>query len=80
MRFSLNWLRQWVPTDLTAEAVAERLTAAGLEVDEIQALGGGLDGVVTAKIVECRAHLDVDRLRICEVDYGASETLTIVCG
>jgi len=80
MRLSLNWLRQWVPTDLDADGVADRLTAAGLEVDEIQPVGEGLDGVVVAEIVECRPHPDADRLKVCEVVFGADAPVTIVCG
>ena len=80
MRFSLNWLRQWVPTDLDAQSVADRLTAAGLEVDELETIGTGLEGVVVGEIVECRPHPDADRLRVCEVDFGADANLTIVCG
>ncbi|MGK7296406.1 MAG: phenylalanine--tRNA ligase subunit beta [Candidatus Wenzhouxiangella sp. M2_3B_020] len=80
MRFSLNWLRQWVATDLDAHSVAERLTAAGLEVDELETVGSELDGVVVAEIRQCRPHPDADRLKICEVDFGADEPATIVCG
>jgi len=80
MRFSLNWLRQWVPTDLDAQSVADRLTAAGLEVDELETIGTGLDGVVVGEIVDCKPHPDADRLRICEVNYGADAPVTIVCG
>ena len=80
MRFSLNWLRQWVPTDLDAERVAEHLTAAGLEVDEVEAVGEGLDGVVVAEIIDCRPHPDADRLKVCEVEFGGDAPVTIVCG
>ena len=80
MRFSLNWLRQWVPTDLDAQSVADRLTAAGLEVDQLETIGTGLDGVVVGEIVDCKPHPDADRLRVCEVDYGADAPVTIVCG
>ncbi len=80
MRFSLNWLRQWVPTELDAEAVADRLTAVGLEVDCLEALGEGLAGVVAARIIECSAHPDADRLTVCTVDDGSGDSLTIVCG
>jgi len=80
MRFSLNWLRQWVPTDLDVESVADRLTAAGLEVDDFEAVGEGLDGVVVAEITECRPHPNADRLKVCEVDFGSDKPVTIVCG
>lgn len=80
MRFSLNWLRQWVPGDADAETVAARLTGAGLEVDELQVLGNALDGVVVGRIVDCQPHPDADRLQVCRVDHGAGETVQIVCG
>jgi len=80
MRFSLNWLRQWVPTELDAQAVADRLTAAGLEVDSLEPVGQALDGVVAAGIVECKPHPDADRLKVCTVDDGSGDLLTIVCG
>ena len=80
MRFSLNWLRQWVPTDLDAESVADRLTAAGLEVDDFEAVGEGLDGVVVAEITDCQSHPNADRLKVCEVEFGGDGPLSIVCG
>jgi phenylalanyl-tRNA synthetase beta chain len=80
MRFSLNWLRQWVPGEADAETVAARLTGAGLEVDAVQKLGDALDGVVVGRIVDCQPHPDADRLRVCQVDHGAAETVQIVCG
>lgn len=80
MRFSLNWLRQWVPGPSDAELVAERLTGAGLEVDSVETLGASLDGVVVGRIVDCRPHPDADRLRVCRVDVGVAEPAQIVCG
>lgn len=80
MRISYNWLRRWVPAELTAGEVADRFTAAGLEVDRLTAVGEGLEGVVVAEITECREHPDADRLRVCTVDAGDGEALQIVCG
>lgn len=80
MRFSYEWLSDWVRTDGTAEQAAERLTGAGLEVDEIVVLGDGLDGVVVGRITACVPHPDADRLRVCTVDVGNDEPLDIVCG
>ncbi|MDT8408826.1 MAG: phenylalanine--tRNA ligase subunit beta [Wenzhouxiangellaceae bacterium] len=76
----MNWLKQWVPSDLEAEQVADLLTGAGLEVDEISAIGEGLDGVVVGLISDCRPHPDADRLKVCEVDFGGEHSVTIVCG
>ncbi|MEM7054297.1 MAG: phenylalanine--tRNA ligase subunit beta [Pseudomonadota bacterium] len=80
MRFSYSWLREWVDIGLTAEQIAERFTSAGLEADSITPLGVGLDGVVVGEIVECQPHPDADRLRVCQVEYGQDEPVTIVCG
>lgn len=80
MRFSLNWLRQWVPGDADADHVAARLTGAGLEVDQVVPLGTALDGVVVGRIIECQPHPDADRLRVCQVDFGTAAPVQIVCG
>jgi phenylalanyl-tRNA synthetase beta chain len=80
MRFSMNWLRRWVPTELDASAVSDRLTAAGLEVDELSVIGEALDGVVVGEIARCEPHPDADRLQVCQVDHGAEAPATIVCG
>ncbi|MBY6203374.1 phenylalanine--tRNA ligase subunit beta [Halomonas denitrificans] len=80
MRFSYEWLSDWVRSGRTAEQAAERLTAAGLEVDDLVRLGDGLDGVVVGRIAACEPHPDADRLRVCTVDVGADEPLGIVCG
>ena len=46
MKISEQWLREWVRTELSADAIAERLTSLGLEVDTVERLGAGLEGVV----------------------------------
>ena len=53
MKFSENWLRSHVPTQATRDELAATLTAIGLEVEEVAALGDGLANVVVARIVEC---------------------------
>ncbi len=80
MKFSENWLRQHVPTDATRERLAEVLTAIGLEVEEVVALGETLDGVVVARIVSAQKHPEADRLQVCQVDAGQGGLLQIVCG
>ncbi|TWT20334.1 phenylalanine--tRNA ligase subunit beta [Luteimonas marina] len=80
MKFSENWLRQHVPTDATRERLAEVLTAIGLEVEDVTALGEALDGVVVARIVSAEKHPEADRLQVCQVDAGGAAPLQIVCG
>ena len=65
MKFSENWLRSHVPTQATRDELAATLTAIGLEVEEVAALGDGLANVVVARIVECAKHPEADRLQVC---------------
>ncbi len=80
MKFSENWLRQYVHTDATREQLAATLTAIGLEVEALTPLGEGLDGVVVARIVSCSPHPQADRLQVCMVDAGREAPLQVVCG
>jgi phenylalanyl-tRNA synthetase beta chain len=80
MKFSENWLRSHVPTQATRDELAATLTAIGLEVEDVVALGEGLAHVVVARIVECARHPEADRLQVCQVDAGQGELLQIVCG
>lgn len=81
MKFSENWLRDLVGIDASREALVERLTMAGLEVENVEAIGEGLAEVVVAEILAAEPHPNADRLRVCRVATGAgTEPQTIVCG
>ncbi|MBD9367863.1 phenylalanine--tRNA ligase subunit beta [Xanthomonas sp. XNM01] len=80
MKFSENWLRSHVPTQASRDELAATLTAIGLEVEEVTALGAGLDGVVVARILSAEKHPEADRLQVCSVDAGQGAPLQIVCG
>ena len=83
MKFNEDWLRQWVDPGVGAEALAEELTRAGLEVDSVVPAAspeGGLSGVVAAEVLEARPHPNADRLKLCVVDPGGGERAEVVCG
>jgi len=80
MKFSENWLREHVALDASSAELERRLTMIGLEVEGVERLGDGLDGVVVAKILSCEKHPQADRLQVCQVDAGQDEPLQIVCG
>ncbi len=80
MRISLNWLRELVEFDMDPEVLAEALTMAGFEVEEIEDRWTWADGVVLGKVTSCKPHPNADRLRVCQVDMGLESTLNIVCG
>ncbi|GAB2660593.1 phenylalanine--tRNA ligase subunit beta [Arenimonas aestuarii] len=79
MKFPESWLREHVATTASRDELSARLTAIGLEVEELQPLGDGLDGVVVAQILSCEKHPEADRLQVCQVATGAG-TVQIVCG
>ncbi|MBP6625834.1 MAG: phenylalanine--tRNA ligase subunit beta, partial [Arenimonas sp.] len=79
MKFPESWLREHVTVDATREQLAARLTAIGLEVEDTQVIGAGLDGVVVAEILSCAKHPEADRLQVCQVATGTG-TVQIVCG
>ena len=83
MKFSERWLRDWVDPGIDTAALADQLTRAGLEVDSIEPVAGGPDGlpgVVVAEVVECRPHPNADRLKVCVVDPGDGGRVEVVCG
>ncbi len=79
MKVTLNWLKDYVDFDLSADDLSHRLTMAGLEVDLMERLGEGLDSVIVARLADVQPHPDADRLTVCQVDTG-SETVQVVCG
>ena len=83
MNISYNWLKEYVDFDLTAQEVADALTSIGLEVDgleEVQAIKGGLEGLVVGHVLTCDVHPNSDHMHICSVDLGQGEPTQIVCG
>lgn len=80
MLFSESWLRAYCNPQMNTEALAEALTMAGLEVEEVTTIAPPFEGVVVAQVVTCRDHENSDHLHVCEVDAGTGELLQIVCG
>ena len=80
MQFPESWLRTFCnPTIGTAE-LAETLTMAGLEVEELQPVSPPFSNIVVGEIKAAEQHPNADRLRVCKVDVGQAELLNIVCG
>ncbi len=83
MNISYKWLKEYVDFDMTAKEVADALTSEGLEVDgveEVQAIKGGLEGLVVGHVLSCEPHPNSDHMHICSVDLGTGEPSQIVCG
>jgi phenylalanyl-tRNA synthetase beta chain len=79
MLVSLKWLKDYVDVDLTATELADALTMAGLEVDEIKQIKPAFAGVVCAEILSVKPHPSADKLSLCDVTDGL-QTYPIVCG
>ncbi|GGX79609.1 phenylalanine--tRNA ligase beta subunit [Litchfieldella qijiaojingensis] len=80
MKFSEQWLREWVSPQLATQALADQITMAGLEVDAVEAVAENFEGVVIAHVIDKVQHPDADKLSVCQVDDGSGEPLQVVCG
>lgn len=79
MKFSEQWLREWVNPAISTDELSAQLTMAGLEVDGIEAVAGQFSGVVVGEVVSKEQHPDADKLSLCQVTDG-TETFQVVCG
>lgn len=83
MKVSYQGLKQYAPFSQQPDQLAALLTDLGLEVEEIEtveAIQGGLKGVVIGQVIEAVQHPNADRLRICQVTLDGHEKRQIVCG
>lgn len=78
MKYSEQWLREWVPITVSTPELCDQLTNAGLEVDGTAGVAEEFSGVVVATITSVQPHPDACRLSVCRVDHGAA-TATVVC-
>jgi phenylalanyl-tRNA synthetase beta chain len=80
MQFPESWLREFCNPALSTEQLAETLTMAGLEVEELKPVAPPFARIVVGEIKTAEQHPNADRLRVCQVDVGQGSLLTIVCG
>lgn len=80
MKYSESWLREWVNPKLTLPSLSDKLTMAGLEVEEFKPVAEVFDNVVVGQIVAVSAHPEADQLQVCKVNINQSTPLQIVCG
>ncbi len=80
MQFSESWLRTFCNPSLSTAELADTLTMAGLEVEELKPVAPPFTHIVVGEIREAEQHPNADRLRVCKVDVGQGELLNIVCG
>ncbi|NLF27952.1 MAG: phenylalanine--tRNA ligase subunit beta [Clostridiales bacterium] len=80
MKVPMQWLREYVDIDMTAEEYASRMIMTGTAVEGVEKTGREFDGVVVGNVLTCEEHPDSDHLHICTVDVGQEAPLQIVCG
>src|SRR6267154_1026591 len=80
MKFSGNWLREFVDLPKNPEDIAELLTRAGIETKNIETRGANIDKVIVSQITASSRHQNAARLTVCEVDDGSGTKRQIVCG
>jgi len=80
MQFSESWLRTFCNPSISTAELAETLTMAGLEVEELKPVAPPFTKIVVGEIKHAEQHPNADRLRVCQVDVGQAELLNIVCG
>ncbi|GAB4089460.1 phenylalanine--tRNA ligase subunit beta [Hydrogenophaga soli] len=80
MQFPESWLRTFCNPPLSTQQLADTLTMAGLEVEELVPAAPSFTGIVVGEILSAEQHPNADRLRVCRVNVGAIEPLQIVCG
>jgi phenylalanyl-tRNA synthetase beta chain len=80
MKLTLAWLKEHLETDRPLDAITEKLTMIGLEVERIEDKGKQLAPFTIARVVEAKQHPNADRLRVCMVDTGSGDPIQVVCG
>lgn len=80
MKINEAWLREWVNPGVDIQQLSHQLTMAGLEVEALNTVAPPFSKVVVGFAVKVEQHPDADRLRVCQIDAGQGELISIVCG
>ncbi len=80
MKFSLEWLKDYLETEASVSEIAAKLNAIGLEVEDIEDPAERLAGFRVAKVLTAAPHPDADKLQVLTVDTGEGDPLQVVCG
>ena len=80
MKFSENWLREWVNPAISTDELVQQLTMAGLEVDSVEPVAASFDKIVVGEVLSIESHPAAQKLQVCQVDVGENGPLNIVCG
>jgi len=80
MKLTLSWLKDHLDTAESLDAIVNKLTMIGLEVDNVEDKAKALAPFIIARVISAEQHPNADRLRVCVVDTGAGDPVQVVCG
>jgi phenylalanyl-tRNA synthetase beta chain len=80
MKFSLSWLKDHLETGASAEEIADKLTAIGLEIESLTNPAEALAPFTVARVLTAEKHPQADKLQVLTVDAGTGERIQVVCG
>jgi phenylalanyl-tRNA synthetase beta chain len=80
MKFTLSWLKDHIDTDEPLDAIVDKLTMIGLEVENVENKAKALAPFTIARVISAKQHPNADRLRVCMVDTGSGDQVQVVCG
>jgi phenylalanyl-tRNA synthetase beta chain len=79
MKFTLSWLKDYLETDAALDAILEKLTEVGLEVEGVEDRAAIYAPFKVVEVMEAVQHPNADRLRVCQVKTETG-MLQVVCG
>ena len=80
MKFSLQWLRDFVDIDVSPEELGELLSHSGTKLETLEQRGKEIRGVIVARVMDIKDHPNADNLTLVEVDIGDGRSERVVCG
>src|SRR5262252_7040721 len=80
MKFTLSWLKDHLDTSEPLNAITDKLTMIGLEVENVENKAKVLAPFTIARVISAEQHPNADRLRVCMVDTGSGDPVQVVCG
>jgi phenylalanyl-tRNA synthetase beta chain len=80
MKLTLSWLKDHLDTSAPLDAIVDKLTMIGLEVENVENKAAALAPFTIARVISAEQHPNADRLRVCMVDTGSGDPVQVVCG
>ncbi|MBD3223456.1 MAG: phenylalanine--tRNA ligase subunit beta [Caldithrix sp.] len=83
MKVSYKWLKDYIDIKQSPAELADALTEAGLEVEELIPQVPYFNGVIAGKVTEVAKHPNADKLSVCKVITSQNEKAEehqVICG